>query len=411
MDSDKSGVLGNVSIINENMLCQNSNNSIAENDCKDLYHDKDKCSRKLVSKDWSKAITNTIRLYEKSTKLSDVVLIVGKTKFYCHRIVLASVSPYFSTIFGSLEKDQSEIVLLNIEDDKVMKQVIKYIYTGSVVINNVNMYETYRAADFFQILGLRKLCITYMKANVSQKNCIEMYQFAYVHKSIELMSNSGELFPYIVSKASNLDIFLKLPVDVALGLLNVCHTTYQHSPELEASVFKACVAWLKYDADRKIHAGTIFQSVSFIALRQEYFKDVIMKEKLVVECDEVMERVNKAFQFLETQMRISEIDIDYLSQTRTGKSSFVTSILDETAIGTIKGIIILVNKINFRTRKEENYLMNVCDNAIATSLCLMPSLMCGTFKSVLLCKYIHCEICLILILLSAVLPCIFSHKN
>ena len=370
--------------LNDSKNLQNDNDSDNEIDYDDYMW-----SRKLTDRNYGGDFFCNLKVYTQSNEWSDIILVVKTEKFYCHRIILASASPFFATMFrcNMNEKDQSEIVLKSIDDEKVMKQVIKYMYTGTTVINKINMYKMFQAADFLQIASLRKLCVTYMMKIVnflSSLNCIKMYQFAHLYKCDELLFESGKCFPSMVLRVPKVYKFLKLPVDVASDLLQRCHTSYDHSPEQEANVFNACVAWLKYDSSRNDYSSKIFQSVAFVALREEFLINVVMKENLVLNCGETMQIVNKTLQYFQTPLRRSEIDIavkDLLLAQRE-KDKFTGASHPAKPLGTVEGTVVLAEKNN-HFLEEETYLMNISHtvpgNLSTEPLCLVPSSMCGIF--------------------------------
>ena len=373
-------------------MSDNNNNSPLQNESESdngSYYDDLKFSRRVVNRRFPEDFVFNVKSYLKSSELSDIVLVVRNVKFHCHRIILASVSPYFATMFrcNMNEQRQSEIILKSIDDKKVMKQVIKYMYTGTTVINKFNMHKMYQAADFFQIASLRDMCVAYIRKNVARENCIEMYHFACLYQCEELKAASGSLFPYILSQVSKQDKFLELPVDVASSLLIMCHSTDNHSPEEEANVFKAVVAWLRYAADRHVFATNIFQSVAFIALRKEFLEEIVLKENLVVECKEAMKNVNKALQFYQTPMRKSEIDIDinHYSLAHREKGGTKFDLYTETPVGVVKGLIFL--------EKNDNLLMNINDKFVLQPLCRIRLKMRGKFLMIFVTQFlIGCKI-------------------
>ena len=359
----------------------------------ELYYEDELCARKFSDNNWSDDLKSNLKLYLKSKELCDIVLIVDNAKLYCHRVILASISPFFAAMFRTNmnEKDKREIVLENY-DQEVMKLVIKYIYTGSTVIDQKNVYQMFQAADFFQISGLCKLCVTYMKQIVSITNCIEMFQFAHIYKNDELMAEAGHYFLSIVSQAPNQEEFLLLPIDIVCDLLNICHKSCGRpkpltlpSSELEIIIFNACVAWLNYRLYRNILADKIFQSVSFVLLPEEFFRETVLKEKLVVNCCKVMEHATKVLQFFQSPMRRSEVDIDYFLHVRKGRDNCENfNLCGQIPLGTMKGIILLFKLKNCCRLVVHNDELKL-ENAIADggpyghSLCLTPSLMSGKF--------------------------------
>ena len=124
----------------------------------DKSNDKDTCFLKKLNKD---------RLCEKL--FCDVALNVRGAKFLCHRFVLCQSSGYFRRMFRSRleECGQCEVKILGPLDDELepntMQQILEFIYTGNVRIQDDNVYEILFAADYLDICKLKLLCFDYIR--------------------------------------------------------------------------------------------------------------------------------------------------------------------------------------------------------------------------------------------------------
>ena len=68
--------------------------------------------------------TNTINIK------SDVILIVGKEKFYCHRLLLSLVSPVFTRMFdGEFKEHNAREIILEGKTSESILELLKYILT------------------------------------------------------------------------------------------------------------------------------------------------------------------------------------------------------------------------------------------------------------------------------------------
>ena len=69
----------------------------------------------------------------------DVILCVDGQDFSCHKIVLASFSPYFNAMFtGNLAESTQNRVTLNDIDASVIELLINYAYSSEILINRQN---------------------------------------------------------------------------------------------------------------------------------------------------------------------------------------------------------------------------------------------------------------------------------
>ena len=68
-----------------------------------------------------------------SGQFSDMALQIGETKIPVHRAMLAARSPVFAAMFGhDLEENKQGYVVITDLDSDVLKEMLKFIYTGKV---------------------------------------------------------------------------------------------------------------------------------------------------------------------------------------------------------------------------------------------------------------------------------------
>ena len=65
---------------------------------------------------------------------SDIMLISGDHQFPVHKAILASRSPVFAGMFRHIEMEESKQGVVQIQDlePEVLKEMLKFIYTGKV---------------------------------------------------------------------------------------------------------------------------------------------------------------------------------------------------------------------------------------------------------------------------------------
>lgn len=91
---------------------------------------------------------------------SDLILIVGKERFYCHRLLLSLVSPVFTRMFEGQfkEHEEREIVLEGKTSDSIL-ELLKYIYPQfNGEITNANVEDFLQLADEYMIEHLKQPC-------------------------------------------------------------------------------------------------------------------------------------------------------------------------------------------------------------------------------------------------------------
>mmetsp|Transcript_36892 Transcript_36892/g.61113 ORF Transcript_36892/g.61113 Transcript_36892/m.61113 type:complete len:478 (+) Transcript_36892:72-1505(+) len=106
--------------------------------------------------------------------LSDVQLVVGTRRFRCHKVILASMSTYFRSLFtgGMQESQQHEISLHGVDPD-CCEQVLRLLYGQAVQITPDNLLTFMHLADFYGVpqLLLRTESLLEQYVTVQSSNC------------------------------------------------------------------------------------------------------------------------------------------------------------------------------------------------------------------------------------------------
>jgi hypothetical protein len=91
---------------------------------------------------------------------SDVILVVGKEKFYCHRLLLSLVSPVFTRMFdGEFKEHNSNEIILEGKTSESILELLKYIYPQfNGQITNDNIEDFLLLADEYMIEHLKQPC-------------------------------------------------------------------------------------------------------------------------------------------------------------------------------------------------------------------------------------------------------------
>jgi len=124
-------------------------------------------------------------IQRRNDQLCDVILEVGsgddQGRLKAHKIVLCAASPFFYNALNSDMKEKKEGVIRLEETSKaVMEEVLKYLYTGHVDINedNANLFDLIAAANYFVIPSLKTLCGKGVLKTLALSNCVSIYYFA-----------------------------------------------------------------------------------------------------------------------------------------------------------------------------------------------------------------------------------------
>lgn len=115
-----------------------------------------------------------------NASFSDVTFVVEGREIHAHRCILYARSEYFRNMFDSRmrETSEKEITIQNMSYD-VFHAVLEYLYSGRVRVAQGRLaVDLLKAADMFQINGLRNLCVDRVEQAVTVGNAAFICQVA-----------------------------------------------------------------------------------------------------------------------------------------------------------------------------------------------------------------------------------------
>uniref|UniRef100_UPI00358FAF81 kelch repeat and BTB domain-containing protein 8 isoform X2 n=1 Tax=Myxine glutinosa TaxID=7769 RepID=UPI00358FAF81 len=177
--------------------------------------------------------------------LTDIAVRVETGRiFLCHRNVLASISPYFKSMFtnGLRESCQQEVQLCGVEEE-AMQLVLDFAYTSRAELTTENVQAVFTAASLFQVEQLLAQAAHFMAAHIDPQNAVGVFVFADAHHHAELRATTLEFilrrFAAVASEAELLTLRKVQLVEIlASDDLNV---------EKEELVYESITAWLQHD--------------------------------------------------------------------------------------------------------------------------------------------------------------------
>ncbi|MFT4551680.1 MAG: hypothetical protein ACI9S8_000296 [Chlamydiales bacterium] len=139
--------------------------------------------------------------------------------FYFHREVLKEASPVFKAMFSEennfLESDEKTVIPLNFTSDERIRQVIQYLYTGEISLNESNAIEICDLADMWMLGNLQKKCRKNLAKALRVENCLSLVQNTQ-------SSANNEILAYVLANAQQVlrhESFMKLSPEVLKMIL------------------------------------------------------------------------------------------------------------------------------------------------------------------------------------------------
>ncbi|TFK07466.1 T-complex protein 1 subunit gamma [Platysternon megacephalum] len=96
----------------------------------------------------------------------DATLVVEGRRFPCHKVLLASVSPYFRVMFtSSFKESQDGEVLLKAIAPSIIQSMLNYLYLEEITLTAETAEELFITSSRLQILPLEEI-ISSVELNV-----------------------------------------------------------------------------------------------------------------------------------------------------------------------------------------------------------------------------------------------------
>jgi len=213
----------------------------------------------------------------------DVILKVGsgdeQACLKAHRIVLCAASPFFYNALNSDMKEKKEGVIRLEETSKaVMEEVLEYLYTGHVDINEKNAYDLMAVADYLVLPSLKALSGKVILQTLSLSSCIMAYYSAIKYRCEELQNGSKEFIQTNFVAVAETEDFLNLSSKQVEEWISSDEIVVKG----EENIFEVVVKWVEDNGGKKFQFFyDLFRHVRLIYVLRNYLFKVILPHRFV----------------------------------------------------------------------------------------------------------------------------------
>ncbi|WKX94092.1 hypothetical protein Q1695_011389 [Nippostrongylus brasiliensis] len=212
------------------------------------------------------------------------------TSIRAHKFVLAAASPYFREKLSSDSYVESKEICVVVKDidDKTLRLLVDYMYTGRLDINENNVRALYGAAEILLLDSVRSECSWYLKEHLSISNCLEIAAFAKAQNCTGLddaaVSFAGQHFGELVESEE---------------LLSMDETSFLHFISDDRlnpkdKVFEAVINWVKRDSSRQASLPNVIVGVHLPLMSRE-FLDRVYNKPMIQESSACMGMLGTVF--------------------------------------------------------------------------------------------------------------------
>ncbi|CAF0885175.1 unnamed protein product [Rotaria sp. Silwood1] len=200
----------------------------------------------------------------------DLTFIIGCEKFLCHRIILASSSPYFQALLTHKFKENNlnSIELRDIEP-QIFSLLLHYIYSGKIEIDNNNVQNILIASDMLQLDEVVQFCCHYLSISLNENNVIDTWKIANELECISLKDNAEH---YILTNFCNLikfDMIKFIPKNLLIKIISNDDLIIDN----EEQVLEAILIW--YINNHEQTFEHLFDNVRFEYISKEHQKMIL----------------------------------------------------------------------------------------------------------------------------------------
>ena len=127
----------------------------------------------------------------------DMKVICNDKTFQCHKVVLASQSDVFSTMFLNMEMNEAKLGEVKIDDFKAetIETLMYYFYNQKVEDVNLINTDLLLVAEKYNISGLLKICSGHLQRILSPENALDVLLTAHLTNQEDLF-NAASKFVY-----------------------------------------------------------------------------------------------------------------------------------------------------------------------------------------------------------------------
>ncbi|CAA9994617.1 unnamed protein product, partial [Nesidiocoris tenuis] len=246
----------------------------------------------------SQSSMQTLSELREMNKLCDAVIrLEDGSEFPVHRAILSACSPYFRALFTtSLHlKDQTDVTIPGLQTPEV-NALLKYAYLRKIDVNFDNVSRLLATADYLAMTGVIELCCSFLKTELSSKNCIGILKYArdHFHKELEKYT-----FRYIMRNfvhiAQQSDEILDLTVDEIVGIIGCEELNVKN----EEAVWEFVLRWINVDPQsRKVHIVSLVSQIRLGLMDTRYFLENVKEHEYITSNELCRPKIIDTLRFL-----------------------------------------------------------------------------------------------------------------
>jgi hypothetical protein len=269
-------------------------------------------------RDESNFIQNVGQFYNQQD-ISDVLLKIGKEKYYAHRFVLAKSSDVFRTMLYDKNWTQAglpEIVLEETDECQAyFDTFLRFLYTAEVNISVESAVGILCLADKYSVTSLKNLCTQYMVEHTRSplvENALKWYSWSKALHMDELASQCSKTIAWNVEHILATSDWIHMDIDFVSDMLKNRDLVIPR----ENVLFKALTQWLDCEEHLDNYLENAKKLLPLIRFPQMQVHELFEVEQCEMykhnELGAILDQlINKAYRFRSLCPQQSEIPVSF----------------------------------------------------------------------------------------------------
>ena len=201
-------------------------------------------------------------------RLTDFVVCAEGVEFKAHRIVLASSSGYFLTLFESNMRDAADAThAIQGIRPAALEALLAFVYEGACEIEEGLLTEVLEAAARLVVDALKQACADAIGARLTPSNALDGWRLADVFTLPALEKAALE---------AALRGFEELPVQLATGAEVLALVQDNRLVvKSEETVFRSCVQWWEAAERPEAELLAVMKHVRFAVMAEEFLRETV----------------------------------------------------------------------------------------------------------------------------------------
>ncbi|XP_062924503.1 kelch repeat and BTB domain-containing protein 12 [Mobula hypostoma] len=251
-------------------------------------------------------LLHRINRMKDADELTDVVLVTQGSRFPCHRVLLATFSPYFKAMFtcGLAECGQREVTLHDVQPESVAT-ILNYMYSSDLCLTNSNVQGVATMAYFLQMEAIFLACQKYMLDHMDASNCLGVYYFAKQLGAEELSEQASKYLHRHFAEVCLQEEVLDIEEHQLMPL--ICSDDLNISRE--ETILDLVLRWVNHDRRSRVgHLVELLKQVRLVLVSPTFLRETLKRNTVLlsnVECYNVIQVAIETIHKAEQQPQLS----------------------------------------------------------------------------------------------------------